>query len=199
VSWERIAPRLEGRIVVVEPLAPGHEEGLWEAAGDPRVWRWMPVNAIQSRETFAAWFAEALERTSAGTEQAFAVRDAHSGQPLGSTRYLALRPEHRGLEIGWTWLSPTAWSSGANAEAKLMLMRHAFEELCCMRVEFKTDASNERSRTALEALPARFEGIFRKHMLVRDGAVRDSAWYAVTDEEWPAVEANLLDRLSRSR
>jgi RimJ/RimL family protein N-acetyltransferase len=199
VSWERIAPRLEGGIVVVEPLAPGHEEGLWAAAGDPRVWRWMPVNAIQSRETFAAWFAEAMERTSARIEQAFAVLDARSGQPLGSTRYLALRPEHRGLEIGWTWLSPTAWSSGANAEAKLMLMRHAFEELGCMRVEFKTDASNERSRTALEALPARFEGIFRKHMIVRDGAVRDSAWYAVTDEEWPAVEANLLDRLSRSR
>src|SRR4029453_9290715 len=129
VSWERIAPRLEGGIVGGGPLTPGHEEGLWEAAGDPRVWRWMPVNAIQSRGTFAAWFAEALERTSAGIEQAFAVLDAHSGQPLGSTRYLALRPEHRGLEIGWTWISATAWSRGANAEAKLMLMRHAFEEL----------------------------------------------------------------------
>jgi RimJ/RimL family protein N-acetyltransferase len=199
VSWERIAPRLEGGIVVVEPLTPEHEEGLWKAAYDPKVWRWMPVNAIASRETFAAWFAEALERTSAGLEQAFAILDTHTGTPIGSTRYLTLRPEHRGLEIGWTWLAPAAWSSGANAEAKLMLMRHAFGELGCMRVEFKTDASNERSRTALEALPARFEGIFRKHMLVRDGAVRDSAWYAVTDEDWPAVETNLLERISLSR
>jgi RimJ/RimL family protein N-acetyltransferase len=78
-------------------------------------------------------------------------------------------------------------------------MGHAFDVLGCMRVEFKTDALNERSRAALEALPAQFEGIFRKHMLVRDGALRDSAWYAVTDEEWPAVRESLLGRLSRSR
>ena len=199
MSWERIAPRLEGEIVVVEPLAPEHEDGLWQAASDAKIWRWMPVNAIESREMFAAWFAEALERTAAGLDQAFAVVDARSGSPLGSTRYLALRPEHRGLEIGWTWLSSAAWGTGANVEAKLLLMRHAFDELGCIRVEFKTDALNERSRAALEALPARFEGIFRKHMLVRDGALRDSAWYSVTDEEWPVVRQNLLDRLSNLR
>jgi N-acetyltransferase len=199
VTWKRLAPRLEGEVVVVEPLAPEHEEGLWKAANDPQIWRWMPVNAIESRETFAAWFTEALERTATGLDQAFTVLDARSGAPLGSTRYLALRPEHRGLEIGWTWLSSSAWGTGANVEAKLLLMGHAFETLGCMRVEFKTDALNERSRAALEALPAQFEGIFRKHMLVRDGALRDSAWYAVTDAEWPAVRQNLLDRLSRSR
>ena len=199
MSWERIAPRLEGEIVVVEPLAPEHEDGLWEAAYDPKVWRWMPVNAGESREAFALWFTEALQRTAAGLEQAFAVVDAGSGHPLGSTRYLALRPEHRGLEIGWTWLSSAAWGTGANVEAKLLLMGHAFDELDCMRVEFKTDALNERSRAALEALPAEFEGIFRKHMLVRDGALRDSAWYSITDEEWPAVRENLNRRLSDLR
>ena len=199
MTWEGIAPRLEGQLVVVEPLAPAHEDGLWEAASDPSVWRWMPVNAIESRETFAAWFAEAVKRTAAGVDQAFVVLDAGNGAPLGSTRYLALRPEHRGLEIGWTWLSADAWGTGANVEAKLLLMGHAFDELGCIRVEFKTDALNERSRAALEALPARFEGIFRKHMVVRDGALRDSAWYSVTDEEWPAVRQNLLDRLSRAR
>src|SRR4029450_12778356 len=182
-----------------EPLERAHEAGLWEAASDPRVWRWMPVNACESRETFAAWFVEALERTAAGLDQAFAVLDTGSGAPLGSTRYLALRPEHRGLEIGWTWLSREAWGTGANVEAKLLLMGHAFDELGCMRVEFKTDALNERSRAALEALPARFEGIFRKHMIVRDDALRDSAWYAVTDEGWAGVRQNLRDRLSRAR
>jgi RimJ/RimL family protein N-acetyltransferase len=109
-----------------------------------------------------------------------------------------LRPEHRGLEIGWTWLTRSRWSAGANVEAKLLQLEHAFERHTCMRVEFKTDARNDRSRHALEALPARFEGIFRKHMLFADdpGRVRDSAYYAITDDDWPAVRANLRRRLA---
>ena len=124
--------------------------------------------------------------------------DAASGKPIGSTRFLTLRPEHRGLEIGWTWLRRSHWSSGANVEAKLLQLGHAFERHGCMRVEFKTDARNERSRRALEALPAQFEGVFRKHMLVgEDGTrLRDSAYYAITDDEWPAVKANLQRRLA---
>ena len=117
---------------------------------------------------------------------------------LGSTRYLALRPEHRSLEIGWTWLTPEAWGTGANIEAKLLMLGDAFERLGCLRVELKTDARNERSRGAMAALPAQFEGVHRKQMLVRDGLRRDSAWYSVIDDEWPEVRANLLRRLGRS-
>ena len=142
-----------------------------------------------------AWMEEALERSEAGLDCAFAMLDAEGGEPLGSTRYLGLRPEHRGLEIGWTWLGPAAWRTGANAEAKLLLLEHAFADLDCMRVEFKTDALNTRARAALEALPSRFEGIFEKHMLVRGGTVRDSAWYAITDDDWPAVRENLERRV----
>ena len=193
--WDRIAERLEGRLVVVEPLGPEHEDDLWEAAQDPEVWRWLPVHAAADRESFHRWFEDAAARRDAGLDVPFAVVELASGRAIGSTRYLTLRPEHRGLEIGWTWNARSAWGSGANAEAKLLLLRHAFETLGCMRVEFKTDALNERSRAALEALPARFEGIFRKHMLVRDGALRDSAYYAITDDEWPAVQGNLERRL----
>jgi RimJ/RimL family protein N-acetyltransferase len=153
------------------------------------------VNAAADRESFHGWLLDALGRRAAGFDVPFAVVERRSGRAIGSTRYLTLRPEHRGLEIGWTWNAKSAWGSGANAEAKLLLLRHAFETLGCMRVEFKTDALNERSRAALEALPARFEGIFRKHMLVRDGALRDSAYYAITDDEWPAVRANLERRV----
>jgi N-acetyltransferase len=194
-GWEGASARLVGRLVVVEPLAPEHEGDLWEAARDPEVWRWLPWHAAADRETFHGWLEDALARQDAGLDVPFAVVDRTSGKAIGSTRYLNLRPEHRGIEIGWTWNARRAWGSGANAEAKLLLLRHAFETLGCMRVEFKTDALNVRSRAALEALPARFEGVFCKHMLVRDSAVRDSAYYAITDDEWPAVRANLERRL----
>jgi RimJ/RimL family protein N-acetyltransferase len=179
----------------VEPLGPEHEDDLWEASRDEAVWRWLPIERPADREAFHFWLEEALARRQAGLDIPFAVVGRASGKAIGSTRYLTLRPEHRGIEIGWTWNARSAWGTGANAEAKLLLLRHAFETLDCLRVEFKTDALNERSRAALEALPARFEGIFVKHMLVRNGAVRDSAYYAITDDEWPAVRANLERRL----
>ena len=159
----------------------------------------MPVDPLGDHALFDRWLEDALSRAETGEHVPFAVLAGDTGQPLGSTRYLSLRPEHRGLEIGWTWLTRPAWSTGANVEAKLLLLEHAFERLGCIRVEFKTDAKNERSRRALAGLPAQFEGVFRKHMLVgNDGArLRDSAWYAIVDDDWPAVKANLEQRLRK--
>jgi N-acetyltransferase len=197
--WKNLASVLEGEIVRLEPLARRHEKGLFEAARDRRIWRWMPCDASESGERFHAWLEEALAASSAGTEAAFATVDAGTGEPVGSTRYLALRPEHRGLEIGWTWLAPAHWRTGANVEAKLLMLEHAFERLGCLRVEFKTDSRNEISRAALAALPAQFEGIFRKHMLVRGGERRDSAYYSIIDDEWPEVRENLGRRIDAIR
>jgi RimJ/RimL family protein N-acetyltransferase len=196
--WEGIAARLEGSVVVLEPLSRDHGAGLRTAAEDMD-WSFMPVDPQGSDERFDSWLEDALQRAESGEHVPFAVLSGETGKPLGSTRYLSLRPEHRGLEIGWTWLTRSAWSTGANVEAKLLLLEHAFERLGCMRVEFKTDAKNERSRRALAALPAEFEGVFRKHMLVgNDGTrLRDSAWYAILDDDWPAVKANLESRLRR--
>ena len=203
--WESIARRLEGSLVVLEPLQQSHEQGLFEAAGDPSIWRYMPFDAggtsdlSGSRSAFRAWLDAALAASERGDEAAFVTLDAGSGEPIGSTRYLSLRPAHRGLEIGWTWLSPSRWSTGANVEAKLLMLEHAFGSLGCVRVEFKTDARNERSRGALAALPARFEGVFRKHMILPGGRYRDSAYYSIIDSEWPEVRANLRRRLTPSR
>ena len=197
--WKNLESVLEGRVVRLEPLARRHEQDLFEAAQDERIWRWMPYDASASPETFHAWLEDALAASESGTEAAFATVDAGTGEPAGSTRYLALRPEHRVLEIGWTWLAPTYWQTGANVEAKMLMLEHAFEDLGCLRVEFKTDSRNERSRAALAALPARFEGIFRKHMLVRGGERRDSAYYSIVDDEWPEVRENLGRRIDAIR
>lgn len=197
--WENLWDVLEGGVVRLEPLARRHERGLFEAAGDERIWRWMSHDARESRETFRLWLDDALARSEAGIEAAFATLDARSEKPVGSSRYLTLRPEHRGLEIGWTWLASSRWGTGANVEAKLLMLEHAFERLGCLRVEFKTDRRNDRSRGALAALPARFEGVFRKHMLVRGGERRDSAYYSIVDDEWPEIEGNLRRRLDAVR
>jgi RimJ/RimL family protein N-acetyltransferase len=196
-DWPGLAARLEGRLVVVEPLSRAHAEGLRLAAADAAVWRWMTAPAHEP-EGFERWLEAALSAAEEGTEAPFAILLRESGEPVGSSRYLTLRPEHRGLEIGWTWHARSVWGTGVNVEAKLLLLEHAFERLGCRRVELKTDARNERSRAALAALGARFEGVHRKHMLVRSGENRDSAWYSVLDDEWPEVRESLGRRL-RSR
>jgi RimJ/RimL family protein N-acetyltransferase len=188
------SPILDGRIVRLEPLAREHEEGLWLASRDPATWRWLNVVKPRTRSEWSAFIERALDGAAAGTE--IPLVTVCYKQVVGSTRFLALRPEHRSVEIGWTWLHPSAWGTGANIEAKLLQMRHAFEAWDCRRVEFKTDAKNERSRRALEALGATFEGIHRKHMLVREGENRDSAWYSVTDDDWGRVQAHLESRLA---
>jgi RimJ/RimL family protein N-acetyltransferase len=185
-----LALPLEGRIVRLEPLEPRHEEPLWEAAQDPSVWRYMRTRGGDSREAFHEWF----EAARAELPFATVVEDV----PLGSTSYMNVRPADRVLEIGNTWLSPAAWGTRANTEAKLLLMERAFAE-GFLRVEFKTDAANERARAALLGVGGTFEGVFRKHMLVRGGERRDSAWYAVIDDDWPEVRRALEEKVSRAR
>jgi len=196
MRWPAASARLAGRRVVLEPLAEEHAGELYVAAQDPRIWEWLDPDASASPQAFGAWFGEAMNAAKRGEEVPFAVRDRRAGTLVGSTRYLALTPEHRRLEVGWTWYAPAAWGTGVNVEAKLLLLTHAFERLGVQRVELKTDARNERSRAAMLALGATFEGVFRKHMDRRYG-VRDTAWYSVIDDEWPAVKARLEERLRR--
>lgn len=199
MSLDGLRATLEGPLVRLEPLAAGHEDGLFEASRDPRIWRWLALpGAPPTRETLGGWLEASLTESASGRECAFATVWAATGRVIGSTRFMALRPEHRGVEIGWTWLEPASWRTGANVEAKLLMLEHAFETVGCIRVEFKTDSRNDRSRAALAALPATFEGIFRNHMVMPYGR-RDSAYYSVISDDWPAVRANLRARREQAR
>ena len=190
-----LKPRLAGELVILEPLAPAHFDGLLAASRPQETWAWWSVD-MSTPEAFREWFDAALSAGEDGTRAHFATLAAHDATPIGSTSFMTLRPEHAGLEIGWTWLTPAAWGTGANAEAKLLMLRHAFTQLGCQRVEFLTHERNERSRRALEALPAQFEGIRRDDRVLHDGSRRSSASYSILDYEWPAVEAHLRERVA---
>jgi RimJ/RimL family protein N-acetyltransferase len=194
---ERLEPvTLEGRIVRLEPLSLEHVSRLAEVGLDQEIWRWTLVRP-QSEADLRDWAASTIAARNAGTELPFATIDVATGRPIGATRYLNIVMEHRRLEIGWTWVAPAWQRTGANREAKLLMLEHAFDRLGCRRVEFKTDSNNEKSRKALLGIGAKFEGIFRNHMLMPDGRTRHTAWYSVVDEEWPNVRAGLEAMLSR--
>jgi RimJ/RimL family protein N-acetyltransferase len=179
---------LKGRIVQVEPIAERHRDGLREAAErEPQIHRYTNMYSLG----FERWFDQAL---AAEDEIPFVV--CADGRPVGSTRYLNVDSFHRRTEIGWTWLERAQWGTGANIETKYLLLRNAFEDWDAMRVEFKTDARNLRVRGALLGIGATFEGIFRKHMVLPD-SIRDSAWYAIVDDDWPDVKRLLEGKIEK--
>jgi RimJ/RimL family protein N-acetyltransferase len=179
---------LEGRLVRLEPIAERHREGLRTAAErDPEIHRYTNMYSLG----FDQWFDLALDGT---RDVPFVV--VVRGRPVGSSRYLNIEPLHKRAEIGWTWLERAQWGTGANVEAKYLLLRNAFDDWGAMRVEFKTDARNLRVRGALLGVGASFDGIFRKHMILPD-SIRDSAWYSVLDDDWPRVRAMLEEKIER--
>lgn len=187
---------LAGRLVVLEPLELSrHAEGLSSVALDPDLWRWTQ-DRITGPADLERYLAAAAAEAEVGRQLPFVLRWRPTGAWIGMTRYLNIEPFHRRLEIGHTWLARAWQRRGANVEAKLLLLRHAFEELGYRRVEFKTHAENAAARAALEGIGAVFEGVFRRHMSMPDGSVRDSAYYAVVDLDWPRVRAHLEARLA---
>ncbi len=184
---------LEGTRVRLEPLRRDHLADLKLVAFDAPLWQWT-IMGPQDDAGLERWLETALANAEAGAERPFATIDLASGRAVGSSRYMSIAPEHRRLEIGWTWIGSAFQRTGANREAKLLQLTHAFETLGANRVEFKTHARNERSRNALAGMGATFEGIFRQHMIMPDGSLRDSAWFSVIADEWPAVKARLQAR-----
>ena len=175
---------LEGVHVRLEPLGPEHAADLLAAGGDDETWLYMPRPALKTLEEALDMVREAVIAARAGTEVPFAIVDRASGRAAGSTRFLDLQREHRGLEIGWTWLGPAWRRTAVNTECKQLLLRHAFEDLGAYRVTLKTDARNIRSQRSIERIGGVREGVLRRHRVCWDGFVRDTVYYGILDSEW---------------
>jgi RimJ/RimL family protein N-acetyltransferase len=187
---------LRGNHVELHPLSQSHAGDLSAAMAVGDLWK-LAVSNLPAPGGMQAYIAEALGLQSAGKALPFALIDKSTGHAVGSTRFGNFEPAHRRVEIGWTWLGTTWQRTAFNTEAKYLLLGHAFESLGLNRVEFKTDLVNDRSRKAILRLGALEEGVLRRHMIVRDGRVRDSVYYSIIAEEWPAVKANLRRMLSQ--
>ncbi|BCJ34907.1 hypothetical protein Athai_24100 [Actinocatenispora thailandica] len=205
VGWQRGAepPRsawltaepLTGERVRLEPLSLDHVDDLFEAGRDPRVWRWLSGPQPATRGEMAHEITAALTAAAAGDRVPWAQIDRGTGRAVGVTSYYEVVPAHRRLEIGYTWLGSAHWRTGHNTEAKLLLLTRAFETLGARRVSWRTDIGNERSQRAIERLGATREGVFRAHMQRVDGSLRDTVYYAMTADEWPAIRDRLRARL----
>jgi RimJ/RimL family protein N-acetyltransferase len=188
---------LAGRFVRLEPLSETHVPGLAAVGLDESIWRHMPYGPMQGEADIARWVQGLLVLATAGTDVPFAVIHLASGRIAGATRYMEIRPSHRGLEIGGTWYGAEFRRTAVNTECKYLLLRHAFEVLKCIRVQLKTDSRNERSQRAIERIGATREGILRNHMILPDGTFRHSVYYSILDSEWAAIKRKLERMLAQ--
>ena len=186
---------LRGTAVRLEPLSQDHAQGLYNRGRVEADWAYMPRSCFIDMPDTRQWIDEALNATA---QIPFAIVETAKDRAVGSSRFLNIRPEHGSLEIGWTWLGQDWQRTVVNTEAKLLLLSYAFERLGCVRVEFKTDARNERSQRALQRIGATQEGILRNQMIVQDNYVRDSVYFSIIESEWRQVKKRLQKSVNRS-
>jgi N-acetyltransferase len=188
---------LYGKYVRLEPLSLEHVPGLAAVGGEQSIWKYMLYGTIRDEADMRAWVQEMLRRQADGADLPFAVIHLKSGRPAGATRYLEIRPQHRALEIGGTWYGLEFQRTAVNTESKYLLLKHAFENLGAVRVQFKTDHRNLPSQKAIERLGAVKEGVLRNHMITPEGIQRHSVYYSIIDSEWPAIKCRLEGLLER--
>jgi RimJ/RimL family protein N-acetyltransferase len=186
---------LTGRIVRLEPLSEKHITDLSVAGQDESIWQYMLYGMITSKEGMRDWVCDILNRQAQGTDLPFAVIHLKSGRAIGGTRFMEIRPQHLGVEIGGTWYATAYQRTAVNTECKYLLLCHAFDVWKCIRVQFKADLRNARSQRALERIGAMREGVFRNHLILFDGTIRHSVYYSILDNEWPIVKRGLEEML----
>lgn len=177
-------------------MTSAHLDALVEAGKFEELWRWTATTAYTA-ESMGEYVSAALADFAAGVALPFITVDKESGAVIGSTRFGNIDRANRKVEIGWTWITPAFQRTHVNSEAKYLMLRHAFEEWGCVRVELKTDALNEKSRNAMLRIGAKEEGVLRQHMVTHSGRLRDTVYFSILDSEWPGVRARLEGLNSR--
>ena len=194
---EGLAP-LEGSVVRLEPLSLAHVDALCDVGLDDDIWR-LGVSQLRTRDDMEQYVESALALRAAHAAYPFATIERTTNRIVGSTRFANMEGANQRVEIGWTWLGRAWQRTAINTEAKYLMLRAAFEELNCNRVEFKTDVLNEKSRAALLRIGATEEGILRQHMVTASGRIRDSVYFSVIADEWPQVRQGLEEKLAPER
>ncbi|PWT70709.1 MAG: N-acetyltransferase [Bacteroidetes bacterium] len=190
MSWLDSEIILTGEVVQIVPLYEAHFLSLKSLAADKRIWQHYVFDGSDPAR-FSKVLDSAMEEKAKGTQYPFTVVLRDSGEVVGSTRLMNIQPDQRKVEIGFTWFGSDFWGSVVNIEAKLLLLTYCFERLLTVRVQFRTDENNIRSRKAIEKIGGKFEGIIRNDMIRDNGTMRNSACYSIIDEEWPACKAKL--------
>lgn len=186
---------LTGDHVRLDPLTIGHVDALCRIGLDEDLWRWTPQK-ITTAEQLQEYVRTALREHDEGQSLPFVIVSRRDNAVAGCTRFGNIDLANRRVEIGWTWIGKAWQRTAVNTETKLLLFTHAFETLGCNRVELKTDALNERSRNAILRIGAKEEGTLRKHMVTDSGRLRDTVYFSILDDEWPAVKRGLAQRLN---
>ena len=190
---------MESTHLRIEPLTVARIPELFSAIGtDPEIYQWLPFSTPSDLDEFSKIFQNFVDESTSGKRVAFVVVLKSTGLAIGTTSFLDLNPTHRSIEIGSTFYAKEYWRSFVNTECKLMMLSEAFEVRGAERVTLKTDSQNERSRAAILRLGASYEGILRHHMLRPNGTWRDSAYFSILSEEWPAVKASLISKLEKN-
>lgn len=187
---------LEGRYIKLEPMTRDHFPALCEVGLDSTLWKWT-ITDCSTPELMKSYVETAVSWKEAGTALPFVTIEKSSGRVIGSTRFAMFDGANRRVEIGWTWLTPSKQRTPYNTEAKLLMLTHAFEKVDLLRVEFRTDVLNDKSRNAMERIGLKQEGIFRSNMIMGGGRVRDTVYYSIIDTEWPEFKKGLETRLSK--
>ena len=185
---------LQGTLLRLEPLMEPHIAELMYAGADPQIWTHLPFDGSDP-EKLQRELRNALLHRAQGTQYPFAIITQQGNQTIGSTRLFDIFPEHKKLEIGWTWYRPDVWGKGYNIECKLLLLAFCFEQLQANRVQLKTRDTNHRSKAAIVKIGGIYEGTLRSDRVMPDGIIRDTVVYSIIKEEWPGVKAALEERL----